>query len=121
LRRLASVVFGARQAEGGLHDQIVRAWYEVLLLRRFGPMRLATHQARALRAIVTRQNRESLAVWRGMLSFVAGGDLYDAGRVNERAAAWAGQVKALDMTVEEGLARLRPGLALPLFPSHRSL
>ena len=105
LRRLARVVFGARHAEGGLHDRIVQAWYSVLLLGRFGPERLAASRARALRAAVTHLNRESLALWREMLSFAAGGDLYDAGQVNERAAAWAGRANALDMMVEEELCR----------------
>jgi len=40
-----------------------------------------------------------------MLAFVAAGDLYDAKRVNEQAAAWAGRVNALDMAVETDLAR----------------
>jgi radical SAM superfamily enzyme YgiQ (UPF0313 family) len=121
LRRLARVVFGSRNADGGLHARIVQAWYDVLLLRRFGPQQLAAHGARTLRDVVTHLNRESLALWREMLSFAAGSDLYDAVRVNERAAAWAGQVTALDMAVEEKLARLRSRLPLPLFPLHRSL
>ena len=121
LRRLARVVFGSRNADGGLHARIVQAWYDVLLLRRFGPQRLAAHEARTLRDVVTHLNRESLALWREMLSFAAGSDLYDAVRVNERAAAWAGRVTALDMTVEEEVARLRPRLALPRFALHRSL
>ena len=55
---------------------------------------------------VARLNRESLAVWREMLSFAASGDIHDIERVNEHAAAWARRVNALDMTVEEELAIL---------------
>jgi hypothetical protein len=48
-------------------------------------------------------NHESLAVWREMLSFADGSDLYDADRVNGYAAAWASRVNTFDMTVGEEL------------------
>lgn len=112
LRRLARVVFGARHADGGLHDRIVQARYSVLLLGRFGPQRLAANKARALRAAVTHLNRESLALWREMLSFAARGDLYDAGQVNERAAAWAGRINALDIAVGGELSGSQSGFHL---------
>jgi hypothetical protein len=54
-----------------------------------------------------RPGRESLAIWREMVSFAADDDIHDAGRVNVRASAWASHVNALDMMVEEELSALR--------------
>jgi anaerobic magnesium-protoporphyrin IX monomethyl ester cyclase len=107
LRRLARVVFGSRNADGGLHSQITRAWYDVLLLRRFRPERFAASKARALRDTVSRLNRESLAIWREMVSLAADGDLHDADRINECASAWAGCVRALDLMVKEGCSDIQ--------------
>jgi anaerobic magnesium-protoporphyrin IX monomethyl ester cyclase len=109
LRRLGRVVFGSRNADQGIHSQIVQAWYDMLLLRRFRPERLAAGKARALRDIVVRFNHESLGIWREMLSFASGGDIHNADRVNERASAWAGRVNAFDMMLEEELSELRKG------------
>ena len=109
LRRLGRVVFAPRNADGGLHDQIVQAWYDVLLLRRFRPERHSVDRARALRETVVRLNNESLGVWREMLSFARGGDLRDAARVNERASVWAGRVNAADMVIGEQLSNLIVG------------
>lgn len=116
VRRLARVVFGARDApdglhrdglhRDGLHRQITQAWYDVLLLRRFRPAGLAEGGSKALKDTVAYLNRESLAIWKEMLSFATSGDIHDVGRVNERAAAWAGQVNGLDMVVKEKLATL---------------
>lgn len=77
------------------------------MLRRLRPERFAAGRASALRDIVARLNHESLAVWREMLSFAAGGDLHDADGVNERASAWAGRVNTFDMMVEQELAELK--------------
>jgi hypothetical protein len=121
VRRLARVVFGARDTpdglrrdglhrdglhRDGLHRQITQAWYDVLLLRRFRPADLTEDEKRALKGTVVHLNRESLAIWREMLSFATSGDIHDVGRVNERAAAWAGRVNGLDMVVKEKLATL---------------
>jgi anaerobic magnesium-protoporphyrin IX monomethyl ester cyclase len=104
LRRMGRVVFGRRDAESGIPSQIAQAWFDHLLLRRFQPERYRADQARRLRESVARLNRASLAIWQEMLSFVAAGDLYDAARVNEQVAAWAGRVNAVDVAVETGLA-----------------
>lgn len=109
LRRLGRVVFGARDADQGTHSRISQAWYEILLQRRFRPEQFAAARALALRDIVARLNRESLAVWREMLSFAADGNIRDADCVNERASTWAGRINAFDMSVEEELSRLREG------------
>lgn len=103
VRRLARVVFGARDADRGLHSRITQAWYDVLLLRRFRSGDGPADAARALKDIVVRLNRASLGVWREMLSFAAGSDIHDAGLVNERASMWAGRVNALDMECVEKL------------------
>jgi len=103
LRRMGRVVFGARDTERGIPNQIAQAWFDHLLLRRFQPEPRLTDRARRLRESVTRLNRESLVVWQAMLSFVAAGDLYDGKHVNEQVAAWAGRVNALDMAVETDL------------------
>jgi hypothetical protein len=105
LRRMGRVVFGARDTERGIPNQIAQAWFDHLLLRRFQPKPRLADRARQLRESVTRLNRASLAVWQEMLAFVAAGDLYDAKHVNEQAAAWAGRVNALDMAVESDLAQ----------------
>lgn len=97
LRRLGRVVFGARNVDGGIPSQISQTWYDILLQRRFRPERCAEDKAPILRDISVRLNRESLAVWREMLSFAGEGDLYDAGRVNEHASAWASRIHACDL------------------------
>ena len=109
LRRLGRVVFGARDADQGTPGQVAQAWYDFLLLCRFQPERFTADKARTLKDIAARLNHESLAVWREMLSFAASGDLYDADRVNERAAAWAGRVNTFDMRVGEELSEWRMG------------
>jgi anaerobic magnesium-protoporphyrin IX monomethyl ester cyclase len=97
LRRLGRVAFGARNVDGGIHSQISQAWYDILLQRRFRPERFAASKALTLKDIAARLNYESLAIWREMLSFVGGSDIYDAGRVNEHASAWASRVNAFDL------------------------
>ena len=82
----------------------------MLLLRRFGsgrrPDRVTPTPASAeirppdvtqLRAVVARLNSGSLDVWADMLDFAANADIRDADAVNERAAAWAGRVAAMDL------------------------
>jgi anaerobic magnesium-protoporphyrin IX monomethyl ester cyclase len=103
LRRLGRVVFGARNVDGGIPSRISQAWYDILLKRRFHAEWVTTGEGLTLKDIATRLNRESLAVWREMLSFAAEGDLYDAGRVNEHASAWASRVHACDLIIEEEL------------------
>jgi anaerobic magnesium-protoporphyrin IX monomethyl ester cyclase len=103
LRRLGRVVFRVRNMGGGIPSQLSQAWYDILLERRFRPDRFAASKALTLKDITTRLNRESLAVWREMLSFAGEGDLYDAGRVNEQASGWASRVNAFDLTIEEEL------------------
>jgi len=107
---MGRVVFGARDAERGISNQVAQAWFDNLLLRRFQPKRRLAGRARRLRESATRLNRESLAIWQEMLSFVAAGDLYDAKQVNEQVAAWAGRVNALDLAVETDLARRKYGI-----------
>jgi anaerobic magnesium-protoporphyrin IX monomethyl ester cyclase len=97
LRRLGRVVFGARNVDGGLPSQISQAWYDILLKRRFHAERVRTREALTLKDMAARLNCESLAVWREMLSFASEGDLYDAGRVNERASAWASRIHTCDL------------------------
>jgi hypothetical protein len=99
LRRLGRLVFGARQAPGGSLDRMAGAWYAVLMQRRFGPRDAAQDRAAALRDRVVRLNGEALAVWRDMVAFAGQGDIYDARLVNERAAAWAGRARAVDVEV----------------------
>jgi hypothetical protein len=106
LRRLGRVVFGARHAERGIHQQISQAWYDILLQRRFQPEQPLADTARALRETVDRLNHDSLAIWREMLSFADSGHLHDASSVNECTSGWAKRVNTLDMTVQEGLGRL---------------
>jgi anaerobic magnesium-protoporphyrin IX monomethyl ester cyclase len=110
LRRMGRVVFGARDAERGIPNQIAQAWFDNLLLRRFQPNRRLAGRAHRLRESVARLNRESLVIWQEMLSFVAAGDLYDAGRVNERVAAWASRANAVDVAVETDLERIKVAL-----------
>jgi hypothetical protein len=97
LRRLGRAVFGARSTEAGILQRISRAWYDLLLQARFRPGEPETGQMGALRGVVARLNRSSLDIWGEMASFAASGDLYDAGRVNERAAEWAARINTLDM------------------------
>jgi anaerobic magnesium-protoporphyrin IX monomethyl ester cyclase len=97
LRRLGRVVFGARNVDGGLPGQISQAWYDILLKRRFHAEWVTTGEALTLKDFAARLNRESLAVWREMLSFAGEGDLYDAGHVNEHASAWASRIRACDL------------------------
>jgi hypothetical protein len=106
LRRLGRVVFGAQNLDGGLPSQISQAWYDILLQRRFRPGQFAASKILTLKSIAARLNHESLTIWREMLSFVGGGDLHNAGRVNEHASAWAGRLNAFDLIVYDVLRRL---------------
>jgi anaerobic magnesium-protoporphyrin IX monomethyl ester cyclase len=110
LRRMGRVVFGARDAERSIPNQIAQAWFDNLLLRRFQPNRRLVGRAHRLRESVTRLNRESLAIWQEMLSFVAAGALYDAQHVNEQVAAWASRVNAIDVAVEADLEQINVAL-----------
>ncbi|NLF01466.1 MAG: radical SAM protein, partial [Anaerolineales bacterium] len=95
LRRLARLVFGARDAAGGLAERFSEAWFDVLLAQRFGRYPHAGRN-RPLRTLVERLNRASLGVWQEMISFTTGEDRYDARQVNDCAARWATQMRALD-------------------------
>jgi hypothetical protein len=107
LRRLSRVVFGARDADrGGIHSQISRAWFDILLGRRFRLERFSADKANALRDIVARLNHETLDIWGEMSSFAGGRHLKDAARVNERACAWTSRVNAFDMGIQEELSTL---------------
>jgi anaerobic magnesium-protoporphyrin IX monomethyl ester cyclase len=108
LRRLGRVVFGARNMDWGIHSQISQAWYDILLQRRFRAERFAARKTVALKDIAARLNHESLAVWREMLPFVGGGDIYDADRVNEHASVWTSRLNAFELIVYDVL-RWRSG------------
>ena len=60
-----------------------------------------------VRAIVARVNNHSLALLEEMFDFVRRENIYDARRVNDQAAAWAGRVNLFDFEVGQELASLR--------------
>jgi hypothetical protein len=95
LRRLSRFVFDPHGAYGDIQSLLTRAWYELLLQRRFQPERCEPTRAHELKAIAAGINAQSLRVWQEMLAFVSEGDIYDADQVNERACAWAGRIHAL--------------------------
>jgi len=105
LRRLGRVVFGARNADDGICNQLTEAWFDVLLLRRFLPKPSVETFARTLRDAAACLNAETLAVWQEMLSAVERGNLHDAESVNEHAAVWAARINAFDMIIEEELSQ----------------
>ncbi len=99
VRRISRIVFGARDAPHGLHAQTSRAWYNILLARRFGASR--SDQAAQLKETITRLNRETLSIWRELLAFAASDQLYNVELVNQRAAEWAQRARAADAAAQD--------------------
>jgi hypothetical protein len=95
VRRLCRVVFDASGAWGNFQKGLTREWYACLLARRFCPSPSDAERTRELKAHARRANSESLKVWREMLEFASGEEIYDAAQVNARAGAWATRVNAL--------------------------
>jgi len=60
-----------------------------------------------VRAIVARVNNHSLTLLEEMFDFVRRENIYDARRVNDQAAAWAGRANLFDFEVGQELAGLR--------------
>jgi radical SAM superfamily enzyme YgiQ (UPF0313 family) len=109
LRRLSRFVFSPSGAHAGIQDLLTQAWYDLLLQRRFRPVRFEADRARKLKAIVTGVNAQSLHVWREMLAFAGEGDIYDADQVNERACAWANRIHSFYVRAEDELVeRMSP-------------
>ena len=101
LRRLGRVVFGARNADDGICNQLTKEWFDVLLQHRLLPKPSVGTLAPALRGTAARLNAETLAVWHEMLSVAERGNLHNAESVNEHATVWAVRINAFDMTLEE--------------------
>lgn len=95
LRRLGRFVFDPCGAYGYIYNLLTRAWYDLLLQRRFQPNRFEPAKMRKLRAIAADVNAQSLWVWREMLTFASEGDIYDADQVNKRAGDWSGRIHTL--------------------------
>ena len=108
LRRLSRVVFAARGPYRGQQARLDRAWFDLLLLRRFRCDDPLAGKAHALGGMVLQLNRGFLHIWREMLSFAVSGHLRDAQRVNEGAACWGRRVDALRMALDEDLSELSP-------------
>jgi radical SAM superfamily enzyme YgiQ (UPF0313 family) len=64
-----------------------------------------------IRGIVARVNNHSLALLEEMFDFARRENIYDARRVNDQAAAWAGRVNLFDFEVGQELAGLRARIA----------
>jgi len=60
-----------------------------------------------VREIVARVNNHSLTLLEEMFDFVRRENIYDARRVNDKAAVWAGRVNLFDFEVGQELASLR--------------
>ena len=60
-----------------------------------------------VREIVARVNNHSLTLLEEMFDFVRRENIYDARRVNDQAAVWAGRVNLFDFEVGQELASLR--------------
>ena len=106
LRRLSRILFEGRSARQSVLGQAVRAGYELLLLRRFCPHRIAEGQYQAWRDITVRLNRESLSVWREMLAFADSSHRQDIDLITEHTSAWAMRLNICDAAAFEALARL---------------
>jgi len=90
-------------ATEGLGKQCSIACYEHMMYRYRLQGQADPALAEELRRIVAGANNHSLAMLEEMLEFTLHGDIYDAQRVNEQAAAWAGQINLFDL---QGLAEL---------------
>ena len=88
LRRLGRLVFSASDAYRAAQSSVAQAWFAIVLRQRFHSAQASTAAVHQLRAAVERLNAGALATWSEMLAFVRQEDIYDAGRVNERAAEW---------------------------------
>jgi hypothetical protein len=109
IRRLSRVLFEGRSARQRVLGQAVRAGYELLLLRRFCPHRIAAGQEQAWRDITIRLNRESLTVWREMLEFAGSGDRQNIDLITKHMSAWAMRLNICDTAALEALTRHLPG------------
>jgi len=103
LRRLCRFVFSPPGAYASVQDMLTRAWYTLLLTRRFCPSSSDADRARELKEIAMGVNGEELNVWQEMLAFADDGDIYDANQVNKRAGAWAGRINAMCARVGKSL------------------
>jgi hypothetical protein len=64
-----------------------------------------------LREIVARVNNHSLTLLEDMLDFTLRENIYDAKRVNDRAADWASRVNLFDMQTQVELSNWRAQVA----------
>lgn len=113
LRRLSCFAFSPSGAHAGIQSLLTRAWYDLLLQRRFQPVQFNEDKARKLKAIAANVNTQSLHVWWEMLAFASESDIYDAGRVNERASAWASHIHSACVRAEDELADLMSPVSEP--------
>jgi anaerobic magnesium-protoporphyrin IX monomethyl ester cyclase len=88
LRRLGRLVFSASAAYRAAQSSVAQAWFAIVLRQRFHSAQASAAAVHQLRAAVERLNAGALATWSEMLAFVRQEDIYDAGRVNGRAAEW---------------------------------
>ena len=102
LRRLSRLVFGS-SIYASLQERLIQAWFTLLVERRFEPARVGPARGAQLKAVAQAVNAGSLCLWQEMLA-VAAGDIYDAARINERAADWAARLHAACLRAEEAMS-----------------
>ncbi len=95
----------------GLGKQCFVAYYELTMYKYLLGGQADPTLIHQLRDIVARVNNHSLTLLEDMLDFTLRENIYDAKRVNDRAADWAGRVNLFDMQTLAELLNWRAQIA----------
>jgi anaerobic magnesium-protoporphyrin IX monomethyl ester cyclase len=104
LWRLMITTMRHRQYDNqGLGKQCSAAYYELMIYKYLHANRYDPALGEALRDIVARVNKHSLAIFEEMFDFTLHEDIHDPALVNDQAAAWASRINLFDLEVEAEL------------------
>jgi anaerobic magnesium-protoporphyrin IX monomethyl ester cyclase len=95
----------------GLGKQCFMAYYELTMYKYLRRGQTDPKLVYQLRDIVARVNNHSLTLLEEMLDFTLHENIYDAKRVNDRAAEWANRVNLFDMQTQVELSNWRAQVA----------
>ncbi len=87
----------------GVGKQCSLAYYELMMHQYVQRDRADGALSTQLREMVARINNHSLMLMQEMFDYTLGENLYDAGRVNDQVALWAGRVNTFDLGMQAEL------------------
>jgi radical SAM superfamily enzyme YgiQ (UPF0313 family) len=112
LWRLAIATMRQRHYDNqGLGKQCSVAYYELMIYKYLHPTRYDPMLGEALRDIVARVNKHSLATFEEMFDFTRHQDIRNPALVNDQAAAWATRVNLFDLKMNAELMDWRAQVA----------